>query len=88
MDVAGLQAEEGGEFLLEGVVVGAGTVGYAGAGRAGAPAGHGALAGLDDLRVEGESEVIVAGEHHQIAAVEADVGALLRLHGVVVRGKT
>lgn len=86
VDLAGFFAEEGGEFGFEGEVVGAGAVGDAGAGGAGAPFEEGGAGGLDGFGVEGEAEVVVAGEHDHVAAVEADAGALLPLGGVVVGG--
>ena len=84
VDVAGFAAEEGGEFFLELEVEGAGTVGDAGAGGGGAPFEEGSAAGFDDLGVEREPEVIVAGEHDHLAAIQVHGGALLRVHGVVV----
>jgi len=88
VDVAGFLAEEGGEFFLQFEVVGAGTVGDAGAGGAGAPFEERGAGGLDDLRVKGEPEVIVAREHDEVASLQPHGRALLRLHGVVVGGVT
>ena len=83
-DVAGLAAEERGELLLKFGVVGAGAVGDAGAGGASAPFARGLAGGLDHLWVKGQAEVIVAGEHHHVAPLQADARALLRLHRVIV----
>ncbi len=52
VDVAGLAAEEIGELFLQLDVIGAGAVGDACAGGAGAPFEEGGAAGLDDLGVE------------------------------------
>ena len=83
-DVAGLPAEKGGEFFLERGVIGARTIGNARTRRAGTPGLGAGAARLDDLGVEGQAEVIVAGEHDHIPPLQPDVRALLRLHGVVV----
>ncbi len=84
VDVAGLAPEEVGEFFLQLDVVGARPVRGAGAGRAGAPLEHRGAPGLDDLGVKRKPEVVVAGEHDCLLAVQPDRRALLRLHGVVV----
>ena len=84
VDMAGLLAEERGEFFLKLDMVGARAVGHAGAGGAGAPFEESGAGSLDDLGMKGEPEVIVAREHDHVAALETDGGALLRLHRVVV----
>ena len=84
-DMAGFTVEEGRELFFQIDVVGAGTVGQAGAGGARAPFQHGGAARLDHGGVKGEAEIIVAGQHDHVAAVQADVRALLPLHGVVIR---
>ena len=83
-DVAGFLADEGGEFFLEALVVGAAAVGEAGAGGAGAPFGEGALAGGDDFGMVGEAEVIIAAEHDHLAPIEPHMGADLAIESVII----
>ena len=85
VDMAGLGAEERGELFLELDVKRARAVGGARAVRAGAPLARRGRGGLDDLRVEGEPEIVVARKHDHVAPTQADRRVLLELHRVVVR---
>jgi hypothetical protein len=78
VDVAGFAAEKGGELFLKVHVVGAGPVGGAGAGGAGAPLEEGGAAGLDNLGVKRQAQVVVARQHDHVAPIEPDLRAGLR----------
>ena len=65
--------------------IGAGTVRRPGASGARSPFQQCGASGLDHLGMERESEIIVAGKHDHLAAIEFYRGPALGLHGVIIR---